>query len=101
MLSSIILELGREGADLAVRMEAFQILINSCKYVFSPILHCLRILQRTMLVHCDLITLVSRFLRLSSYATSPLDYFRVDDPIHSLPLISIVFRYLGCKTSNN
>ncbi len=52
MLSSIILELGREGADLAVRMEAFQILINSCKYVFSPILHCLRILQRAMLVHC-------------------------------------------------
>ena len=31
------MELGREGADLAVRMEAFQILINSCKSLPSQI----------------------------------------------------------------
>jgi hypothetical protein len=30
-LRSILMELGREGADLSVKMEAFQILINSCK----------------------------------------------------------------------
>jgi hypothetical protein len=36
-LSSILMELGREGADLAVRMEAFQILINSCKSLPSQI----------------------------------------------------------------
>jgi hypothetical protein len=34
-MSSILLELGREGADLAMRMEAFQILINSCKSILS------------------------------------------------------------------
>ncbi len=29
--NSILLELGREGADLSDRMEGFQMLINSCR----------------------------------------------------------------------